>query len=114
MEKHYIEINSMNYEIRFVPPLDNQLNFGKLAGTCDYINKVIYISNDLEKRMFKVFVHELTHAYIYEYSQKNYDDKETWTDEDLCVFMENYGIQIIRQADLNFDNLIQLKERKIV
>lgn len=99
-----IIVNQHEYEVILVGPLSLALLEGQNSGTCSYIDKKIYISTALsDQERPGIIAHEITHAYLYEYSQKQYDDKSTWTPEDICVFIEHYGRSIIKQAEVVYD-----------
>ena len=105
-----IKINNSSYKVVFVNPNNHSLSTGSDTAICNYIEKRIFISNSLsDDELLPIIVHELTHAYIYEYSQKQFTRDTTWDHEDLCVFMENYGISIVHTA-LDIYNLLEVKE----
>jgi hypothetical protein len=93
-----ILVNAMVYEIHVVKQKSIQLSEGQSIGTCSYIDKAIYISDSLGQETLHVLIHEITHAYIYEYGIREHSKGATWNEEDLCVFFEHYGFQIINEA----------------
>lgn len=70
------------------------------VGACDEDNKVIYIEKNLEDPVFKkVLIHEVTHAFIQEFLMFKYNKTMRWSEEDLCVFMENYAEDILCEVE---------------
>lgn len=112
--KAFIKVNGIVYTVYTVPVMSLQLLEGKNIGTCSYVDKAIYLSQDLEGDvLLRSLVHELTHAYIYEYSQIQYSEEHRWSPEDLCIFMEHYGMQIVKDAQDIFDGMFKKTETKV-
>ena len=107
----FILVNSANYEIKMVEQMGIELDQGEKIGYCDYIKKRIYLSDlAFGKYLYKLLIHELTHAFTYEYTQKEFSEDNKWGVEDLAVFMENYGDEIIKASKIAYDKLKGIKK----
>jgi Zn-dependent peptidase ImmA (M78 family) len=73
-----------------------------VLGVCDNKTKTIYINKNLSGKMLdKVLLHEVCHAFCFEY-QLNLDME---TEEIICDFMATYGREIINVIDNIFKNI---------
>lgn len=84
-----VRINDANYRVELVDPLHVALYGGGATGRCDVHQGIIYISNRLSDHVRRRTVqHEITHAVIWEYTQKR--NADSWTEEELVTFVEQY------------------------
>ena len=90
------EINDIKYEIiesdncKYVYLSQDPCNESVL-GMCDPSTTTIYLYEHLTfTKKIKVLRHELAHAIIFECMAR----KDTYTEEDVCDFMSNYGVKI--------------------
>lgn len=85
-----IKIHKRKYTVVFEP-----LERAELFGECNYGLAKITISKNLDKTLlYSTIVHELTHAYLFEYGMP----RETYSQEDMCNFFGAYGKEIIENA----------------
>jgi len=86
-----IDVLGMLYSIELADSISPALRKDNviLAG-CTYFDvKQIYINKQLyDRQKIETFIHELTHAILYE-SQLD-TGKDTYTEEELCRFNERY------------------------
>lgn len=69
----------------------------------------IYINYTLPScLLFRTIMHELTHAYIWSYGF----DKSSYTQEELCNFMETYNVDIYNNTCKIYDKVIKFLEKK--
>ena len=101
MNEIYIKVNGIRYDVIQVDPMAIVLSSGKQYGACALFEKKIYLANNIRRDVFKqVLIHEIIHAVIYEYGIKEDKDETTWTEEDLCVFFQHYGEEIMENAGM--------------
>lgn len=91
-------INGLSWRVRFVSPTHPMLLMPKLTyalGVCDKPTQTIYINETLSYRKTKeVLIHELTHAFVFSYSESfSYDEEERIAD-----FVSKYAEKIIRKS----------------
>lgn len=64
-----IDVNDQTYEIKIVKQVPK--NKKDVLGLCDWENKVIYINGrQSAKGLFRTLVHEVLHAFEFEYNLK--------------------------------------------
>lgn len=93
-----MRINGLSWKVRFVPPTHPMLLTPSLTyalGVCDKPTQTIYINETLSQRkMKKVLIHELTHAFVFSYGEIfSYDDEER-----LADFVSKYAQKIIKKS----------------
>lgn len=97
-------INGMAYTIelchddtlRIKSPNGEEENY--TDGLCDcYKQRIILLDNMSEERIKRVLCHELAHAYLYEVYR---NDTSNYTEEEVCIFVENFIESIYNTADL--------------
>lgn len=99
-----IKIHDANYRVELVDPLHVALGGGDYTGRCDIHQGIIYISNRLsDHTRRRTIQHEITHAVIWEYTQKR--NADSWTEEELVTFVEQYLDTI---SILTFTVMLQL------
>lgn len=98
-------INGEEWYIKFVPETHYMLfrSDGSLTiGTCDDIDKTIYLSNTLSGvKLKKVLSHEITHAAMFSYDVNLSIEQE----ELLADLIATYGEEIISIANKMFKKL---------
>lgn len=104
-----IKINGEEWRVLLVSPSHPALrrSDGNYAlGSCDDIEKTLYITNDIkELYLKKVLCHELTHAAMFSYDvDLSYEQEEIVAD-----IIATYGAEIVHMANELF---IRLKEQK--
>jgi Zn-dependent peptidase ImmA (M78 family) len=96
------DINGISYEIKEIEPTHSMLLVGdrRCAGTCHYHHQEIYLS-DASKHDSKyvTLCHELAHAFL---AETQLEEKESFTEENLCEFVGMYGKKICDIADKYF------------
>jgi hypothetical protein len=91
-----IKIHKRKYTVVFEP-----LERTDLLGECNYESAKITISKNLDKPLlYSTIVHELTHAYLFEYGL--YDKK--YSNENVCNFFGAYGKEIMASAELVYNH----------
>lgn len=94
-----IVINNINWKIKFVPASSGELmryDGTYTIGMTDNKQKTIYLHNDLnESLLYKVFCHELVHAFCFSYDLV-FDEEE---EERLADFIATYGKDIFDMTD---------------
>lgn len=93
-----IRIHNNTYNIYFVEKHNKNLLIDEeiKCGITDYINKSIYIRNDLNRDTFKyTLFHEIVHAYIDSYGLLQVE----WNDEIVADFVANNIINIFLIAN---------------
>lgn len=98
-------INGEEWYVKFVPDYHHMLyrSDGSLSiGTCDDIDKTIYINGNLRGALLKkVLCHEITHAAMF-----SYDVQLTIEQEELLAdLIATYGEEIIMIANKVFKKL---------
>ena len=92
-------LNGINWKIKFVSSKSNDLKRedGSITlGVCDNNVKCIYLSNSLKGYLLeRVFIHELTHAWIFSYNFYLTLEEE----EFICEFVSLYSRDILKTAD---------------
>lgn len=99
-----IEINGKHWTIEERPTNDSFLYWenGRLTGSTHYFHKLIVIDETLLKESKEtVLRHELTHAFLHE---TQIQQKDEYTEEELCDFVGIYGEQIQKIVDGYFKN----------
>lgn len=90
------EINGIDWGVDFTTNLTEVL-FGR-NGLCSYEENCIYILGNMSPQKTKLtLIHELTHAYDFQYGLRN--RKSDSEPEDLAQFVSLYGEQIIKKAN---------------
>lgn len=93
-------INNVYWKMRYVSPDSDQLkrtDGSYTIGVCDNNKKTIYVCDSLLPTLEeKVIVHEITHAFCFEYGISIDLD----TEEFLCDFVATYGRDIFVVADV--------------
>lgn len=95
-------VNGIKYNVKEVEPTHSMLLIGdkRCSGTCHYHHQEIYLSNALKlDTMYNTLCHELSHAFLAETQLEN---KENFTEENLCEFVGIYGKKICEIADNYF------------
>ena len=91
------KINGQNYKVFFVNSDDEKLYLeGQRIGKSYLLDGEIYIDKTLnDYYMKKVLIHEVTHAFLYNYgfSQVQFDK------EVICDFLEYHAENIINQVE---------------
>lgn len=99
------DINGERWEILLVSPAHPRLirSDGSITvGTCDDIDKTIYIDFTLDETMLKrVLCHELTHAAMFSYNI----DLDLMQEELLADLIATYGQEIIHMTNLLFKRI---------
>lgn len=97
-----ILLNNIPWTIKRVDEDNPRLLKADACGVSSEIDKKILISKEFHGEfLFQVIVHELTHA--------TFDgvhitlEKNTYTEEEVCVFMENNANNIVTLAHKVFD-----------
>lgn len=94
-----ININNINWKIKFVPASSGELmryDGTYTIGMTDNRKKTIFLYNDLnESLLYKVFCHELVHAFCFSYDL-NFSVKE---EERMADFIATYGKDILDMTD---------------
>jgi len=92
----YIKVTSFNSTVFNMP------NGERTVGTCDDINKTIYLSDRLKGTMLKkVICHELVHAAMFSYHvELNYEQEEL-----LANLIATYGEEIVQKTNEIFKRL---------
>jgi hypothetical protein len=96
------DINGIEYEIIEVEPTHSMLLIGekRCAGTCHYHHQEIYLSNAMKQdSKYATLCHELSHAFLVE---TQLEEKESFSEENLCEFVGMYGKKICAIADEYF------------
>ena len=104
------DIFGMSYSVSLVDGISPYLRKGDemLAGVIYYDVKNIYINKQISYgQQVETFVHELTHAILYE-SQLDVT-KDSYTEEELCRFTERF-LPLINDKKDEFEKY--LKENK--
>lgn len=94
-----MRINGLSWRVRFVSPTHPMLLTPSLTcalGVCDKPTQTIYVNETLSQRkMKKVLIHELTHAFVFSYGESFlYDDEER-----LADFVSKYAQKIIKKTE---------------
>lgn len=91
-------IKDMIYSILFVNPEYEKLKEYNSIGVCLVDEKIIIIDNRLANDFKKsVLIHEVTHAFIYEYLGLEISRKK-FNEEQVADFIQRYGENIISIA----------------
>ena len=100
-------VNGVTWSLQFVRPSSRHLQRSDgvytLGVTDDRLKTVFIVDNLSQKMTDKVFCHELTHVFCFEYHY--YMDIQT--EEIVADFMSLYGRDIIYLADSIMGNLIR-------
>jgi Zn-dependent peptidase ImmA (M78 family) len=93
-----IKIGKYKYKIQDIDNMDSEeLTVGgiKCYGTTDYLKQMIYMwSNATKERYNSTLRHELSHATLESYGLS----KESYTEEEVCDIIANYGEDIVDEA----------------
>ncbi len=100
MKKLTITIKDYEWKILFVKGDNANLDADEDNSVCGitHFNKLtIYINKDIaEDLVLHTITHELTHATLFSYGMGQY---ESFTEENVCDFMETHAREIISNAD---------------
>ena len=103
-----IEINGIEWKIKFVYPLDEYLirDDGTYSiGMCDRDTKTIYLAKNLKGSMLKkVLCHEIVHAAMFSYNVYLSLEQE----EIIADIIATYGEEIINITNKVFKKLQQI------
>ena len=103
-----IKVNGITWRIVYVSPLSDKLmreDGSYTIGMTDNYTKCIYLSNELEgKMLYKVLSHELVHCASFSYDCKI----DTDTEEIIADFISLYGKEIVENAQIIFEKLLNL------
>lgn len=94
-----MRINGLSWRVQFVSPTHPMLLTPSLTyalGVCDKPTQTIYVNETLSQRkMKKVLIHELTHAFVFSYGESFlYNDEER-----LADFVSKYAQKIIKKME---------------
>jgi Zn-dependent peptidase ImmA (M78 family) len=93
--KATITILDVEWQVKLVEYLGDELGSDN-NGTCNFSKKTICINKDLSvEYQEKTLFHEITHAIITQLLM----NKETFTQEEVCKFVENYGKFIVKESE---------------
>jgi len=85
------KIDYADWKLIIVPANEMDTEYSEF-GICNSKAQIIKLSDGIPPSNFKhVLRHELTHAFIYTHSRK----QESYSEEDLAIFVEMYGYDIV-------------------
>lgn len=94
-----INVNGIEWNIRFVNPNDSNLmrSDGSITlGVTDNNTRTVYINNCLSEYMYnRVITHEMCHVFSFSYGC----DMDIQTEEIVADFLSLYGRDVIKVAD---------------
>jgi predicted SprT family Zn-dependent metalloprotease len=93
------QVNGLNWKIRLVRANSDMLRRSDniyTLGSCDRVNRTIYISNKLKgEQLRKVLTHEVCHSVMFSYNVNLSIEQE----EIVCQMISLYGLEILAIVD---------------